>query len=72
MKKKNISYLYSIVCKISDREKPLETQFLSEKKLSKDELVELSKTFDKVEKSAIFYHGMVVSNDNPDEASFLF
>lgn len=72
MKKKNISYLYSIIVSVADREKPLESQFLSEHKLTKEELSSLSKTFVKAEKGAILYHGMVVSNDNLEDNSYLF
>lgn len=72
MKKKNVSYLYSIVVKLQEREKPLETQFLSERKLTKEELANLSKTFDKAEKGAILYHGLVISKDNPEDNSYLF
>lgn len=72
MKKKNVSYLYSIVVKVQDRDKPLETQFLSEHKLSKSELENLSKTFEKAEKGAILYHGLVISKDNVEDSSYLF
>lgn len=72
MKKKNISYLYSIIVKVAERDKPFESQFLSENKLTKEQLSSLSKTFDKAEKGAILYHGIVVSNDNLEDNSYLF